>query len=954
VIDSLENGVLPILNPKLVKMLSDRLSLRPPQREALEILDALFGRVLPPKAAQNIGVNGGLDTGLDVAAWLERIRDTLPENTGFREFEREFVSLAFALATGVGKTRLMGAMIAYLHLLHGVNHFFVLAPNLTIYNKLIRDFSSSEPKYVFRGIPDFVSDPPIIITGEDYTQRDWASQALFGRVQISIFNISKINSEVRGGREPRIRKMQEALGKSYFEYLQNLPDLVLLMDESHRYRASAGVRAIQELRPRLGLELTATPYVETSRGPVAFRNIVQDYPLGRALQDGFVKIPAVVTRENFDPSGLSPEDLEKIKLEDGVRLHESLKVELDAYARESGERYVKPFVLVIARDTTHARQLFELLESERFFDGRYAGKVIQVDHTSEDLMIERLLKVEDPLEPTEIVVHVNMLKEGWDVTNLYTIVPLRAANARVLIEQSIGRGLRLPYGTRVNRTLMGADGKKLTDPIDRLNIVAHDRFKEIVEEANREDSLLRLMDRVLLGEGGELPSSQPILSAPDVRDLLGLDVPYVPTPRAVEGEEAQGEGIEGAVEAGGARVETVFAPAPVFTPAEQVVAREVYKAMQDISRDVKAVPSAQALQNPEVQQRLVERVQAKLPTGQPVLLEGSQQPTPDVARIVAQTARLLLERTISIPRILVVPEGEARRDFQPFALDLSRVGYPPPSKTLVVQNLNDNTQEWIQTRPGGQIRERTLEDSVVKLLLGNPEISYDENADTLYALAAQLVAHFRARSYSEEVIGDILTVHERELCRLIFGQMREHQSQGQVRYVHEVRQGFTELRSSTLTYASGGLLSNPQARPPAGLRIETCVYTGFTRSLYPQVKFQSDAERVLALILERESQKWFRPVRDQFRMTYRLDHKMREYQPDFVAELEGEILMLEVKAQNELNDPEVLEKARVAREWCEAASTHVQRYGGKPWRYTVIPHNEIALNKTLSNLTNPE
>src|ERR1700738_3437521 len=62
--------------------------------------------------------------------------------------------------------------------------------------------------------------------------------------------------------------------------------------------------------------------------------------------------------------------------------------------------------------------------------------------------IEKLLKVENTDEPTEIVIHVNMLKEGWDVTNLYTIVPLRAANARTLIEQSIGRGLRLPYGKR--------------------------------------------------------------------------------------------------------------------------------------------------------------------------------------------------------------------------------------------------------------------------------------------------------------------------------------------------------------------------------------------------------------------------------------------------------------------------------------------------------------------------
>ena len=73
-----------------------------------------------------------------------------------------------------------------------------------------------------------------------------------------------------------------------------------------------------------------------------------------------------------------------------------------------------------------------------------------------------------------------MLKEGWDVTNLYTIVPLRAANARTLIEQTIGRGLRLPYGKRTGVTA-----------VDRLNIVAHDRFQEIVDDANKPDSPLR-------------------------------------------------------------------------------------------------------------------------------------------------------------------------------------------------------------------------------------------------------------------------------------------------------------------------------------------------------------------------------------------------------------------------------------------------------------------------------
>jgi len=206
------------------------------------------------------------------------------------------------------------------------------------------------------------------------------------------------------------------------------------------------------LKPVIGLELTATPFVETAKGALPFKNVILDYPLGKAMADGFVKEPAVVTRKNFNSAGMTPEAIERMKLEDGVRLHEQVKVELETYARESGNVIVKPFVLVIARDTTHAKQLIDLIQSEAFFDGRYKTKVIQVDSSKtgaeEDEMVERLLKVEHTDEPTEIVIHVNMLKEGWDVTNLYTIVPLRAANARILIEQSIGRGLRLPYGKR--------------------------------------------------------------------------------------------------------------------------------------------------------------------------------------------------------------------------------------------------------------------------------------------------------------------------------------------------------------------------------------------------------------------------------------------------------------------------------------------------------------------------
>jgi type III restriction enzyme len=215
-----------------VNAISGRLSLRPPQRESLERLHRVMEIAHPCH-------------GLEMEQALQIIGSEYPTVT---DFERAFPSLCFALATGVGKTRLMGAFISYLHLEHGICNFFVLAPNLTIYNKLITDFTENTLKYVFKGIHAFAAEPPQVITGDTYEQRDPRSGRLFGQVQINIFNIAKISSEVRGGRSPRIRRMSEYIGESYFDYLSGLDDLVMLMDESHCYRASAGMRAMVVLK----------------------------------------------------------------------------------------------------------------------------------------------------------------------------------------------------------------------------------------------------------------------------------------------------------------------------------------------------------------------------------------------------------------------------------------------------------------------------------------------------------------------------------------------------------------------------------------------------------------------------------------------------------------------------------------------------------------------------------
>src|SRR6266550_4306972 len=166
-----------------VNAIAGRLSLRPPQRRSLEILDRVKEIVPPHKGA-------------DIKTALGVIHSEFPT---VMDFEREFPSLCFALATGVGKTRLMGAFISYLNLAHGKDNFFVLAPNLTIYRKLIADFTPNTPKYVFKGIAEFATNPPEVITGDDYESR---ASTLFDRLvrcKVNVFNIAKISAEVRGG-----------------------------------------------------------------------------------------------------------------------------------------------------------------------------------------------------------------------------------------------------------------------------------------------------------------------------------------------------------------------------------------------------------------------------------------------------------------------------------------------------------------------------------------------------------------------------------------------------------------------------------------------------------------------------------------------------------------------------------------------------------------------------------
>ncbi len=198
--------------------------------------------------------------------------------------------------------------------------------------------------------------------------------------------------------------------------------------------------------------------------------------------------------------------------------------------------------------------------------------------------------------------------------------------------------------------------------------------------------------------------------------------------------------------------------------------------------------------------------------------------------------------------------------------------------------------------------EERLEDYIVRGLVDFDDISYDEHSDLLYDLAGQLVKHLR--SYlSEDDTRNVLIYHQKPLAAFVHAQMQANQWEKATGYDVVVSKGFTDLKPSAYTAKDGEPIHDfrQTVTDPSGSR--QMLFGGFQRGLYSVQKFDSDTERRLAIILDRDSQKWFRPASGQFQFSYKLGISQHDYQPDFVAETGDCIYMLEPKAKNEMTSP---------------------------------------------------
>ena len=663
--------------------IKQRLSLREPLQDSLDIV-AQITQVLE------------LKKDVDLAAELEKIKAHFPTCSNF---ERDFVSIAFSIATGVGKTRLMGAIVTYLYLQKGVKNFFILAPNLTIYDKLIEDFGNSAyHKYVFNGISEFVHNRPVVITGDNYAQQGTLYKDT--EIRINIFNIAKFNSDNRGTKHggvslaPKIKRLSEYLGQSYWAYLSGLEDLVILMDEAHRYHADASKSAISELKPILGLEMTATPFDEKGK---QFKNIVFEYSLAQALLEGkYVKNPAIATRKNFQKGTLSNREVEIIKLEDAISIHQDTKNELEIYSKNNQVKLVKPFVLVVCKDIAHAKEIYELVQTERFYEGQYKGKVLQIDSSTkkEEDIEHQFVSLESPDNEIEIVIHVNMLKEGWDVTNLYTIVPLRAANAGILIEQTIGRGLRLPY-----------EGKRTgVDKIDKLTVVAHENFNAIIEAAQDPSSVLNKMSFVEIAQEDLPAKTEVVTSQPVMEQTFVIEQEKINVIADKQTKQKAQNGLDAKM--------AIINILPDFNSLPEV------RRVEDLSKEgVKSI--------------VIRQVEENLNKGQ--LNIFSAQIVEEAKVIYDTMVSEYKKNIIEIPRMDLV-QGEARAQFKPFDLDSNGFNFQALEQEIIRMGLKDKQVETLKAKSSGIYNNPT--EKLMLLLIDYPEI--DSSDEELMELVSRL------------------------------------------------------------------------------------------------------------------------------------------------------------------------------------------------------------------------
>ena len=301
------------------------------------------------------------------------------------------------------------------------------------------------------------------------------------------------------------------------EYLAKLPELMVFNDEAHhihdfkregeitevewqksltRIAATKGRRFVQ-------VDFSATPYNDVGTGKnkkkVYFPHIIVDFDLKSAMRAGLVKSLVLDRRKEI---GALPLEFKAERDENGnPTLSEGQRVMLRAGLAKlrklekdfvAVDRLRHPKMLVVCEDTTVSPLVAEFLRDQEGLDEAEvmtidSGKKAELGEKDWAPVRERLFNVDRHAAP-KVIVSVLMLREGFDVNNICVIVPLRSSQAQILLEQTIGRGLRLMWRDpeyadikRENRERINA-GQEPGSLLDVLSIVEHPAFQSFYDD----------------------------------------------------------------------------------------------------------------------------------------------------------------------------------------------------------------------------------------------------------------------------------------------------------------------------------------------------------------------------------------------------------------------------------------------------------------------------------------
>ena len=839
------------------------MSLREPQEKALELLHT---------------ISDGLDYKTETLENIETKASKKSKATTPIKFDTDFPSYCFALATGVGKTRLMGASIYYLWKTKGYKNFFILSPNITIYDKLRAELHAPHPKYMFVGLSDFPQ--PAVWDGDNYLRFNPDQMTIFGEANIFIFNISKIFK--RGDADFRFHRFHEQLGDSFSAILRDMDDLVVLMDESHRYRAPASLKAINHLKPVLGLEYTATPKIND--------NVIYSFTLAESI-GRFIKTPTVVTRSNLTTS--DAEEIEMLKLMDGMTLHEVKKGRLIEYCTANNIPIVKPFVLISTKDTTHASEVKKLVESDSFFEGRYSSKVIEIHSgktgVESDENIKRLLSVESPRSLVEIVIHVNMLKEGWDVTNLYTIIPLRASISEILTEQTIGRGLRLPFGTVTGDV-----------DLDSLEIISHDNYARLID-ASKNSPLFRIKQ---LEEADTKP-----------RKTVKVQRKFIDTEKVLDKMQELDLTLFASQYTRQEKIEEVV---------EQLVNKDI-KDFEEKERkqETDAVNTDIKDNNIAVQLTFFNDDKTKEP--EKINPEERKQ---TYKEILSNYAKL----TIDVPRIFL--DTYPKRSIESFEVQVKTGPFELVSQKIIEHDLATGKERQSQDVDLLEVEHP------VKFLAGRLIDEVDElAAENDKEIALNLVSKYIEKmNVNEKDIKKIVHLYRKAIINDLQSQLEAniHEDSEVEISVSKKPEIFPKEYSKTIYLEKGILHYNDDIEAS---RIRSYLFEGFEKTIYPQIPFDSVPEKEFSAILEKDNSvlKWIKPPEGSIHIYYR-GHL---YTPDFIVETNDKKYLIEIKGMRDLQPTikeDVKDKAHVAIKWAEVASNE---FKDKKWEYKLIPETAV-------------